>query len=203
MKNSILPVFTLCIAAGLLSACTGLKVHSWSDPAYAQRPMGKTLVVGVGSEDTARRSYEDILANALDAAGVQTVKSYSLLPQSDILSEAEVQKAVKSTDAKSVIVTWVASVKDKKEYVQPIYHGGYYGHYEFSYRHMHTSEYSYSYAESNIEIALYDVASEKLVWSGKTSVTDDTSDKKNMQALSASIIKDLKKLGMISAPVEN
>ena len=51
--------------------------------------------------------------------------------------------------------------------------------------------------EFDLETNLYEVDSEKLIWTGKKTVYDDYSDLENIETVIKGVVKDLRKQGMI------
>ena len=199
MKKTSIYLLVASLATCMLTSCTTVKVESWTNPEFKQRPIGKTVILAVTKDTADRHQYEDLFAQRLNEIGEVAATSYSLLPQDTKLSKSELKNALKSVPADSILLTHLADAKERTKYVAPSSYGGggYYGHYGHSYSHMYSPGYTQNYTEFYLEMTLYDVATEKLVWSGKSVVTDYASSKKNMKLLVNSIIKDLTNQGMI------
>jgi len=192
-------VLSIVLIAFVVSSCTTARVESWTDPAFKSRPIGDVLVMGVTAQTSARRRFEDIFVKGLAEVGVTAVASYSLLPQEAQLTKDEITKALKSSSANSLIVTKISGEKDKIEVVQPMVYQAPYDFYRRSYSPIMAQGYVQNYTEIYLEMNLYDAATQKLVWSGRTKVTSEKSNDDNMKLVINGIIKDLQKQGMLSS----
>jgi len=112
------------------------------------------------------------------------------------LTKAEVDWAMERLSVDSVIVTQIVDRKENVEVIPVTTHHDPFSYYDFSYSRMNSPGYVQSHTEVDLEMKLYDVATRKLVWTGKTSVTDHKTQKQNMKLVVEGIIKDLQKQGM-------
>ena len=201
MKKKLLGTVSVLAGVCILASCASVKVQSWTEPAFEGRQLSKVAVMGVTQSDSIRRRYEDTFAQGLIEAGLEAVASYTVLPQTKKLTKAAVQAALAKTGADSVIVTRVLSEHDEVRYdasdVYPGYYGSYYGFYDWSYNYMASPGYVETYVETALESNLYDVKSGKLVWTGRSKITDEYSDKQNIHGIVRATIKNLRKQGMI------
>jgi hypothetical protein len=197
---------TVGVIAGvcILTSCSSFKVQSWTDPAFEGRRIHKVAVIGVAKSDSTRRRYEDALAGGLIEAGLEAVASYTLLPQAEKLNRTEVAAELSKIGADSVIVTRSLGkregVRRELPTATPDYFVGYYEFYDSSFDYVEGPRYVEPYVETQLESNLYDVKSGKLVWSGRSRITDESSETYNIKGEVAAIIKDLIKQGMIASP---
>ena len=186
----------------MCASCASTKMNSWTDPDSFNRPMGKTMVVGISESETLRRQYEEHFAAALTEVGIEAVTSISIVPTDKQMSKERMATVLTENAIHSVIVTRVLEEKDKVRYeapmVYPSYYGGYYGFYNHSYSMVHSTGFTMNYVETHLETNLYDAKTEKLVWSGQKKVTSETSEKKNVKNVIKAIVKNLEKQGMIA-----
>ncbi len=199
-----LSVLTVALTlAALTTSCTSVKISSWADPAFTGRPVGKTVVIGVGRSESLRRRYEDMFVASLTAIGVEAIASSETMPGEDLIAESRMRKHIADTGATSVIVTRTLGEKDKVNYsppvVYPSHYGSYYGFYSASFGHATSPGYAFNYTETMLETTLYDATSGKLVWAGTKTITDDRSDKKNMTRVIEAVIKDLQNYELLPA----
>src|SRR5262245_5787549 len=95
----------LAVATAALAACTSTSLRdSWADPSFTGGPFRKVMVVGVASNPTNRRVFEDIFATKLAAAGVEAVRSYELLPQSGMIPKDDFDAAARRSGADGLLV---------------------------------------------------------------------------------------------------
>jgi peptidoglycan/xylan/chitin deacetylase (PgdA/CDA1 family) len=161
------------------------------------------MIIAVDVSDSVRRRYEDHFVSRLAATGVDAVPSYRAMPREEKLTREEVAQVVSELNANSVVVTRIVGEKDKMRYEQPAaypnYYRNFYGMYDWSYTYARGPGYVSNYMETYLETNLYDAESEKLIWSGQKSVTDDRSEKKNIESVVSAVISDLRKQGMIGS----
>jgi hypothetical protein len=104
----------------------------------------------------------------------------------------------------SIIVTRALGERQEARYdstvVAPSYYRGYYRFYDTSYDYVNSPGYVDTYIETQLESNLYDVKSGKLVWTGKSQITDQSSDEHNIKGVVVAVIKDLQKKGIIYTP---
>jgi hypothetical protein len=163
-------------AALLLAACATTQLRdSWKDPAFSGPPMKRVMVVGVLKSDSNRRVFEDAFSQALAASGTSAVASYTKLPEGGTIANERVEAAVKDLGADAVLVTKVLRVKREVD-VQPAYvHAGFYGtgfrgYYGGSYAALPPSVDVYDVL--TVESTLWNMRTDKPVWSGTSEVTE-------------------------------
>jgi len=186
-------VFTACF--------TTVKVQSWIDPAFAERPIGKTIVLGVAESDSLSRQYEDLFVARLLELGVSASSLHANSKVTEKLDKEALEALLRANNVDSIIVTRVLSETERNQVVTTGYnatpYNNYWGYYNYGYSLSYNSADIASFMEFELETNLYDVDSEKLVWSGRKVVYDDRSDMKNMQGIIKGVIKDFRKQGFI------
>jgi hypothetical protein len=114
----------------LLSSCSGIKVlDSWKGDNAATLKSKNTLVIARTSNATARRAFEEAIADKLRKAGVPATESYKKIPNLDPnkkLTEAEVAEAKRKIEEAGFNGVVISVIKDKKLTVQRNSDGGYY-----------------------------------------------------------------------------
>ena len=92
MRSALL--FFVPALVAVLSACASTSIeNTWKDPQYSGGPISKVLVVGISTQASVRRAFEDTFGQALTQQGVQAVASYTLIPQDGQIPEETLQKA--------------------------------------------------------------------------------------------------------------
>ena len=189
------------LMAGLLSSCNTVKMESWADPAFANRPIGKTIVLGVAESDTISRQYEDLFVARLLELGVSSSSLHANHKVTDKLDRDALTALLKTNNVDSIIVTRLLSETERNQVVTMGYYStpynNYWGYYDYGYSLSYNTAEIASFMEFELETNLYDVATEKLVWTGRKVVYDDRSDVKNMQGIIKSVIKDFRKESFI------
>ena len=197
MKHICISILTAC----LLASCNTVKVHSWMDPQFEGRKIGKTMVLGVAESDSISRQYEALFVERLTELGVDTQSLHALIQKTDPVSEEALMTALKEHNYDSILVTRKLSETERQQVVTtgyyPSHYGNYYGYYSHAYSLSYNTATVQSFLEFELETNLYDVKTEKLVWTGRKIVYDDRSDLTNMKGIIKGVVKDLSKKGLL------
>jgi hypothetical protein len=173
------------IAAGsavvVLASCAASTqmMHSWADPAAAGHQFQKVVIVGATPQSATRRTYEDAFVQELAMRGVQAIPSYQLVGEGQIDKDAAAAK-LRDAGIDGVLVTRLVDKQTEQTYYPPTYsavaapapyYGGWYGYYNMGYTYMSSPGYVSTDHVFKIESSLYDMAGDKLLWSGLTETT--------------------------------
>lgn len=171
----------LCLLLVILTAaCAPTKtLEVWQDEAYTQ-PVKKVLIIALAQQEIIRKQFENVLANQLAKHGVEAIPSHKVLPPSKEKPEREVIVAkVRELGIESVLVSRSISQKEITNHQQggiilggvAVYDGNSGGWYGYSYGYGFDREYDTDYF--TVATRLFDVESEKPVWSylSQTKVT--------------------------------
>lgn len=185
------------IVAVLLSGCATFSVtNEWKDPTWSGPPASNVLVIGVARSDTMRRLFEDTFARDLSAAGVRAKASYASIPPGHDGS-AKLGDVVRGTGSDAVLVTRVQRVEDRINTAPsgpgPGY-GGFYGWYGGAWDN--TPEITQTTVVT-LETSLWDVRSQKLVWTVTTQGLASNDIPKATNELSKTLIPKMKADGVI------
>jgi hypothetical protein len=189
------------VLALVLAACaTTTLTNQWKNPEYSGPPLRKVLVLGVTKQPSVRRVFEDEFAARLQAAGVQAVQSYTLLPQDGQADQAVLEKIVQDIGADGVLVTRLVKQEQKTRvspgFYYPYPYAGFYGWYS-SYWMGYYEPSVYSYDVATAETSLYSPPQSRLVWSGTTETFAPSDVKKDTSEFAAVVIKALREQGII------
>jgi len=207
--RAIALIGTLALIA--LSGCQSTSIQSaWFDPAYTGGPMRRIDVVGVGSNVSDRRVFEDIFAQKLRAAGVDGVPGYTIMGDDARAAEQPFSVAIEKSGAQGLIVVRLLGVDTKTQVSTtmvaggpgwgpgygPGYgpYGGFYG--PAWYPVTQVSQYDVA----SVEASLYDVKTRRLVWSATTQTMNPQSVTQETPGFAELIIKQLAARGLIAAP---
>jgi hypothetical protein len=201
MKSKYTALLISGIAICLLSSCSTVKIHSWMDPSFEGRTMGKTMILAVVDSDSLSLQYESLFANRLTELGITAESLHATVQTTEQYTEEELVTALKHYEYDTILVTRVLSETERQQVVNtgyyPSHYGGYYGYYSHAYSLSYNTAYVDSFVEFELETNLYDVKTEKLVWTGRKIVYDDRSDLKNMKGIIKGVVKDLSKKGLL------
>jgi hypothetical protein len=166
------------------------------DEAHRGKSVSNILVIGLtykGNEEI-RRSFEDKFVAQLKAAGIEAISSGDAIsiPADMKLEKDEILKAVGKFNNDAVIITHLVDKEEKEAYTSSgRRHGRYYGYYGWAYGYSSTS------ATVRLATNLYDVRTEKLIWSGKSETLDPDSTKQMIDDVIKVVIKDLQKNNLL------
>ncbi len=191
---------TLFFSALLSSCATTSLTTAWHDPNYSgSNSLHDVLIIAVAEEDTVRRLYEDGFVAKLSEAGVRAFPSYTLnIPDIKPTKQA-VAAAVDAADASFVLITRHLTTDTKQHYrpPEPVYVDPYYSrmnyYYPLAYREVsYRPGYTYKVTTVVLESNLYDVQTEKLIWSAQSKSVDPSMTQKYLDELISVFAKDLK-----------
>jgi hypothetical protein len=167
--KSICACFALLLVT-LTASCAPIKsLDVWKEEAYTQSPQ-KVLVIARAQETSVREQFENVIANQLADRGVEVIRSYKVLPDSATKPDRETVVAkVRQLGVDSVLVARSISKKEITNHQyggvvlggSAVYTGG--SWYGYSYGRTYDKQYDTDYF--TISTKLYDVSTEKPVWS--------------------------------------
>jgi hypothetical protein len=196
----------LLITLFLFSGCAANKIlSSYSDKDVEQYKLGRILVVGIAKNETKRRIYENTFTESFTKKGVQSVPSYSVAKQSIEPSKAALMDAIAKSSADTVLITHMLG-QSEQEFYQPgtrfFYNGnaynGLFDYYPFVYNTISTPGSYTNTTKVILETNIYDVKSEKLLWSARTESIDPVMTKKYYQKLIDLFLSDLQKNDLLN-----
>jgi hypothetical protein len=162
--------FIVFITLFLLSSCaTTTTTNVWRDQTY-QGPVKKILVIGISQKKGIQRFFEDEFVRQFRERGTDAVAGYTVLPYDEKMDKDFIAAKAREVGAGAVLVTRPLGRKTERTYVPGQAYavpgsyyrwGSYYGH---AYSPGYVVEDEYVYVETN----LFDVATEKLIWSAQS-----------------------------------
>ena len=202
MSKRLTTVFAFCLVL-ILAACASTKVtEQWKDPAFNTK-FNDVLVLSLNVNDSKRRLFETGFLAELDKRGVESSASYELLPDHADLEKETIKTAIASTSIDGVLVMRQVKVKKEDRYVPPRmdyigdpYYGSFYGYYGH-FAPIYTPGYMTEDTIVHLEVNLYAVDGEKLVWSGKTETFNPKDANTYVGDAAGTIIGQLAKDGLI------
>jgi hypothetical protein len=213
MRPSRSSLWMLALAGLLVTACGSTyssMTHSWVDPTHGKTPIKKVLVIGLAQNPSMRRLFETQMLGIFQKSGVEAVPSFDLLPnlgtEGDEAAVRDlVRAAVIKSGADAVTVTRLVSAETSERWVEGSsyvvpepYYGGFYHYYYNSYSVVNTPGYLVEDKTYVVETNLYDVTTEKLVWTGISETLNPESSAKGLDSLGRVIVSTLRKEGLIA-----
>ncbi len=204
MKYSVLhSLVCICCSAMLIASCAGTKLtRSQVGPAFQGAPVSNILVIAVTKQPENRRLFEQKFVVQLKQAGVDAVSSMKAVPMpSDLkLEKSAILAAVGKYGADAVIITHLKGKTEQEILTRSSYDGlGFYNNYGRIYNYAHDPGYARTQTDVQLETNLYDVETEKLLWSGQSTSMDIDSRKQVIDEVIQVVIRDLQKHGIIAS----
>lgn len=198
----------ILVSLSLQAACTSMKFTDvWVDENHSGQPYRNILVIGIADTRGNREDFENYFVEQLEAAGVNALESIKILPDTTKISRETVLAAIYGLGIDAAIVTHMSSIKEE-EYVIPSrrigvvygygYGPGYYNYSMYDYtpyvsHYVQLPGYYNTHEVVGLETNLYDINTEKLVWSGKSSQFAPDSVDDVIVQLTRLVIDDMKK----------
>jgi hypothetical protein len=141
------------------------------EDAYKGKPVSDILVIAITGNEHNRRSFEKRFVAQLKSVGVDAVSSEEAIPMpADLeLKKEVILEAVNQYENDAVIITHLIGKEEKDVYTRSgSRRGGFYGFYRSRFSYAHGPGYSRTSTAVQLETNLYDVKTEKLIWSVKS-----------------------------------
>ena len=161
----------LAAAALALSACASTNLTSkWADPALGTTKFGRIVAVFQHPDGAFRRSLEDAMVRSIPNA----TPAYRVVDDADIRDEKRAAGMFRSAGFDAVVLMRVVSLDKETTYVPATMHGGAmpYGRMAGGYSYGWARVYEPGYLRTDriltVGTSVYDLASEKLVWTSRS-----------------------------------
>lgn len=180
-QNSVKWFGYLLFFAFLIVACaqTGTEISQKQiDKEYKGKPVSDILVIAITGIERNRRLFEERFVAQLKSVGVDAISSEKAIPMpADLkLKKEDILKAVKQYENDAVIITHLIGREEKEVYTRgDSVDRGIYGFY-----HSRSNHPGYSAESTTVRLQtnLYEVKTEKLIWSAKSKTwSPDSTDR--------------------------
>jgi len=188
----------------MIISCGGTELtHTQVNEAYKGKPVSNILVIGITGNEDSRRSFERKFVAQLKSAGVEAISSEDAIPMpADLeLKKETILKAVNQFKNDAVIITHLIDKEEKEVFTRGgEADRGYYGFYHSRYTFSYARDPGYSNTSKTIrlETNLYDVKTEKLIWSGQSKTLSKDSKDQIINDVIKVVINDLQNNKLIS-----
>ena len=185
----------------MIISCAGTKLTpNQVGDAYKGKPVSDILVIAITGNEHNRRSFEKKFVAHLKSVGVDAISSEEAIPMpADLkLKKETILNAVNQYENDAVIITHLIGKEDKDAYTRGgSTNQGFYGFYLSGYSYARDPGYSSTSTTVRLETNLYDVKTEKLIWSGKTKTLSRDSKSQIINDVIKSVITNLQKNKLI------
>ena len=185
---------TLIICAFLFASCATTTITDvWKDKAY-QGKAQKIVVIMVARTEYLRNMFEGRFVAELRARGNNAIQSHKIVTFEQLPDKELVKSKIKSTGADTVLISRLVDSKTIETYVPGQIHGvpithSYWGtYYEIVFvDYGYTGDIQVAYIETN----LYDVKTEKLIWSAHSKTERTAGEQQLINTFIDIIVKKL------------
>jgi len=188
----------------MIISCAGTELtHKQVNETYKGKPVSDILVIAITGNEDARRSFERKFVAQLKSAGVEAISSEEAIPMpADLeLKKEMILSAVNQFRNDAVIITHLIDEEEKEAFTRgDEAHRGYYGFYHSRYSYSYARDPGYSSTSINLKLEtnLYDVKTEKLIWSGQSKTWNKDSKDQIINDVIKVVIDDLQNNKLIS-----
>jgi hypothetical protein len=199
MKKIVMPLFLSLL---IVSCGPSTKIEkTWMEPgaSISQSPENKTLIIAMVKDETSRRVIEDELQKRLKS---KSVPSYTVLTP-EILKDGNdkiLDSVLKQGQYTHILLMRLADIEKETSYV-PGTTSGFYGGYGmyYGYGASFYSSPGYYTTDKNyfIETTVYDVRTNKLLWTGTTKTVNPSNIKNTINDIADLVTQKMKKEGFL------
>ena len=168
-------------AAALLQGCASGPVTtlemSWVTPQLPQEPFKKLLIISVARDDFVQIAFQDQMAAALKARGINAVASKRYFSSGTEAEKARFKQSIDDSGADFVLIGHVTG-RDMKtrddQFMSVADATGMYTAYD-RYVSVARSSGDYSLETVTAEVSIFGVEGQKLIWSARTRIANPRS----------------------------
>jgi len=212
-KTQLRKVSILLIALAALTACSKTATsfsQSYRNPGYEETVFKNVLVIAIAQDQDSRQAFEDALTSAVANEGGTAQASIGVLPHEEQLTEDQLHAAIDAGGFDGVLLSRLMSVDKDSEYIPPkkynnprtryyaaspgwgYGYGGFYGFYGTTFAEVHEPGYFETSTTLTLETNLYSVATNELVWTGRSETIDPESIEDARASVTEAVAKKLK-----------
>ncbi len=172
-------IICLMVLVPILLSCSSTRlVSSWKDPETTIKPgtYNKFLVAAILKDEVSRRKVEDQLVSLIKGVGVASYM-YSNSNVKEV-KQAEISQLMQKDSFDCAVVLKLVDVDKDIQYTPgnynsyPTYYRSFRGYYYTGYDGYYTPGYYSETTTYSVEINIYDVKKDKLIWAGLTKSTN-------------------------------
>jgi len=201
----------LLLVASCASTSTSLK-NVWDDPDYSGGPFKRIIVFGIGADGAMSHTFEEVFTAALKQRGVEGIPGYTVVPEGEQPTRENIEKAAKAAGADGFLVARLMKTDRETQYspgylptrpadIGPVpaigMYNSFYGYYGAAVTYAPPSATDFEVV--TVETNLWDVKTEKRVWSATSQTFAPGNVAKEAPVFSKVIIDALAKRGLLPA----
>ncbi len=190
----MIKILTVILIAVLFISCATTTItDNWKDETYLGSAENIAVIM-VARTEYLRNMFEGRFASELRARGNRAIQSHKIVTLEELPDKELVKARIKNTEADTVLIARLVDSKAIETYMPGAIHGvpiahSYWGtYYEIVYAdYGYTSDIEVAYIETN----LYDVRTEKLIWSARSKTERTQGEQKLINTFIDIIVKKL------------
>jgi len=187
----------------LFISCAGTELTQRQvNEAFRGKPVSNILVIAITGNEDSRRSFEQKFVAQLKSVGVEAISSEDAIPMPAnlVMKKETILNAVNQFKNDAVIITHLIHKEEKEVYTRGggQAYVGFYGFYHSRSSYARDPGYSSTSKTVLLETNLYDVKTEKLIWSGQSKTLSKDSKYQMINDVIEVVINDLQKNNLIS-----
>jgi hypothetical protein len=189
--------------------------QSFRNPGFEDTVFQRVFVVAAGKDQEQRVAFEDAFVGAIEQEQGTAVASWTVLPESTLLTEEKMYYAIQDGSFDAVLVTTLLSVESDRSFTPPQRYnrprttfyqagpvwgmglGGHWGFYATTFTEVHKPGYFETSKTFRLETNLYSSATNDLVWTGQSETVDPKSVPDLLASMTAAVAKTLRSEGLI------
>ena len=201
--NKIFFTGLLLIVVFLICACgASVKmIDSWMDESKAGYSIDNVLVIGISQKEITRNLWENTFVELLGKNSIKAQAGHIVSGDQAIEPDRKsILAAVQKIGADTVLITRVVGTEEKTKtrpgivhYEPAPYYMGMYDYYGYAYRTVYNPPVNYNETTVRLESNLYDVATEKLIWTARSEAVDANLLKTDYAKMANLLLDDLRK----------
>lgn len=205
--NQIKFVLTILviISVFVLIACAPTKLTEvYKDSAYTGGTLKSVMVVGVADNLRKRKMFEEFFVEQFRINGVNAFSSAAVIPLKKELNKDTIKSQAEKLGVDAVLVTHLAGVEEKEDYVPPVNtyvpapHSQHLGRaYPRVYGYVHEPGYYVTHKYVRLENNLYEIKTGTLIWSSASETINPESANEVIESLCKVVMKSLRDNGLI------
>lgn len=182
-----------------LAACASTRVtDSWRDPQVASLSFKKVFVVFIDKNESVRRAAENELVKLM--TNTQGVAAHALMEPEELKDVEKAKAKVKAEGFDGAVTMRIVSSEQKITYTPGMYPTAYYGfggYYGYAWPAVYDPGYLTTDTIVRVETNVYDVAKDKLVWSGMSEAFNPSASAKLAGNVGRAVGTELRKQRLI------
>ena len=190
------------MGACLIASCASTPVNktevigAWKADNFNKKS-SKFLIISLSDELGIREKVESIVVSRFEKDGLRAMASFEIMPADEEISRETVKKAIKGKDLDAVLVSRLLSVEQSVKFVAPSPDTNFDNSFDQLIPIPPPPGHMEHQSVTSVEISLFDIASENLVWSMKLRAVDYDNVTELVNNLTDIVFDDLRNKGLI------